>query len=169
MAVKMYKCQRALKLPASLSALMREGETWIEVNNQSSSDLKELLYTFATCFTKEFGFGPAYVYPNKNDSVYRAFLFIKEGKLIGGCAFHSLDNVDPDICCLQWAWLIPSERRQGHFQKLWESFTSDLNKIAIGCPISEPMQAFIEKQQDWQIMHDGDLTAESGTLFLEKN
>jgi hypothetical protein len=90
MAVKMYKCQRRLKLPASISESVSESEAWIEVNNRSSLELKKFLYTFATCFTKEFGFGPAYAYPYKNDSVYRAFLLVNKSKLIGGCAFHEL-------------------------------------------------------------------------------
>lgn len=164
MAAKMYKCQRGLKLPVGIDPNL----DWFELDSYANSEMKELVYTFAKCFTKELGLGAAYEYPYKNDSEYRAFLFVKEGKFIGGCAFHSFANVDPDICCLQWVWLIPSKRRLGHFQKLWDSFTSDLNKIAIGCPIEEPMQAFIKKQQCWRVQSGCDLTRESGAVFLEK-
>jgi len=59
MTAKLYKCQRALKLASSISASMTESKAWIEVNNRSTSDLKELIYTFAKFFTKEFSFAPA--------------------------------------------------------------------------------------------------------------
>ena len=165
MATKMYKCQRGLKLPATIQT----NHVWVEVNNHSSSELKELLYTFAKCFTKEFDFGSAYCYPFDNHSSYQAFLFIQEGKLIGGCAFHALKlGEECSMPKLEWVWLIRSQRRQGHFQKLWDSFTSDLEKLAIGCPIEESMQAFIKKQTNWQVVYQGDLADESGYVFLER-
>ena len=165
MAVKMYKCRKGLKLPVTTQT----SQPWIEVNNQSSSELKELLYTFAKCFTKELEHESAYEYSFKNDSDYQAFLFVEEGKMIGGCAFHDLiPGSDCSMPKLQWVWLIPSKRRKGHFQGLWDEFTGDLNQMAIGCPIEELMQAFINKQTYWRVMYKDDLTAESGTVFLER-
>lgn len=162
----MYKCQRGFKLPPRT----RTSQPWVEVNNQSSPELKELLYTFAKCFTKELDLGSAYCYPYDNISEYKALLFVEEGKLIGGCAFHDLTlSLEYSMPKLEGVWLIPSKRREGHFQRLWDKFTKGLNQIAIGCPIEEPMQAFIKKQTNWRVMCKGDLTAESGTLFLEKS
>lgn len=164
MAVKMYKCQRGLKLPVGIAPNL----DWFELDNSANSEMKELLYNFAKCFTKELDFDPAYCYPFDNSSKYQAFVMVNEGKAIGACAFHSLANVDPEVYCLQWVWLIPGEKINGNFQKLWDSFTSGLNQIAIGFPISEPMQAFIKKQQVWRLKGSRGLTAESGSVLLEK-
>ena len=77
------------------------------------------------------------------DARLRAFLWFsgKPGscKVFGAAAFRVLRK-DPSLWNLQWAWLLPDQRRKGHLTVAWPFFKSMFGLFVVEKPWSPAMQ-----------------------------
>lgn len=83
---------------------------------------------------------------------YEAFLFLAEYNpdkinCFGGCCFRWRDFKDSKSkWSLDWIWLEPDYRRQGHLQKAWSTFNMLYGDFHIAKPLSNDMEKFLDKK-----------------------
>lgn len=74
-----------------------------------------------------------------------------EGKVFGAACFELgfLASNGQKYWWLNWVWLAPSERRQGHLMARWGDWISRYGQIAPAPPISDAMKTFLQRI-DWK-------------------
>lgn len=77
------------------------------------------------------------------------YLFGDGASWLGACALHETESAHilteiPWI--LEWIWLHPYARRDGLLTKAWPQLESEHGQFLIRAPLSQAMEAFINKQ-----------------------
>lgn len=84
-----------------------------------------------------------------NDPDVHGFLFLDACQaIVGACAFRLRSN---EIVCwwrLQWIWISPEHRRQGHLARHWDQFRQRFGHFEVESPVSEAMSSFLAKRGD---------------------
>ena len=107
--------------------------------------------TFAKYFLREMHVGSLQFESTEHctnrDSVpYVAYLFIHEATYIGACCFRTreLENLST-TWSMDWAWIHPFRRSQGHLSRAWPSLQIELGDFDVAEPTSKAMNAFLGK------------------------
>ena len=106
---------------------------------------------FATYFLREMHLGSIQFESTEHltdeDGVpYIAYLFIHEAMYIGACCFRlrELGNLS-SAWSMDWAWIDPFRRSQGHLSKAWPILQTELGDFDVAKPTSKAMDAFLDK------------------------
>lgn len=115
------------------------------------------VWTCARYFRREFGYDSVqYGYEGReHDPNSRAFLWFANehsyrSTVIGACCFRwrEFSNI-PHCWALQWVWLHPYERREGHLLDYWPYFRARFGDFLPEGPVSPAMLSFLEKHAPW--------------------
>lgn len=105
------------------------------------------MYIRAQAFRREFRYDFVQWQSSRgeDDPMVRGFLFGDEdGAIVGACAFRWRN----DRWGLQWVWLSPRHRRQGHLARRWQKLRETFGDFQVEAPVSPEMQRFLAKQGD---------------------
>ncbi|MCD9026782.1 hypothetical protein LDO26_00945 [Luteimonas sp. BDR2-5] len=136
--------------PRVLSALERgEAPSW--VTSTSPPWKHREMYDRALAFKREFGY--SFVQWGSelgdDDPNVQGFLFLDaRAAIIGACAFRLRGDAPSQWWGLQWIWLSPKHRRNGHLGRQWERFKARFGRFEVESPLSEAMAGFLAKQGD---------------------
>ena len=85
-----------------------------------------------------------------NDPKVNGLLFTNgEGAIVGACSFRWRESEDsPPYWGLQWIWICPRHRRQGHLARYWPDLRARFGAFAIEAPVSDAMHDFAVKHGD---------------------
>lgn len=126
----------------------REAENDPELVTSASPGWKHReMYIRAQAFKQEFRYDfVQWQSPHGDDDpTVRGFLFGDEdGAIVGACAFRRRN----DLWGLQWVWLSPRHRRQGHLARRWKKLRATFGDFQVETPVSLEMQSFLAKQGD---------------------
>jgi hypothetical protein len=123
----------------------------MHVTHASPKALREHVQRFAEYFQREMHFNfpqfDASEVPGSRDYVpYSAFLFVAEGRFIGaGCFRHRPEESSSQPWVLDWIWLHPYVRRQGHLLRAWPELHAQFNPFRLAHPLSSSMESFLRK------------------------
>ena len=114
------------------------------------------MYVRALAFKRELHYDFTQWGSPKGDSDPKAngILFINDaGAIVGACAFRWREDPDRSPCWgLQWIWICPKHRRQGHLEKYWPTLRKRFGDFAIEAPVSDSMRAFAIKHGDSKLL-----------------
>jgi hypothetical protein len=108
------------------------------------------VYGRARLFKREFQYDFVQWHPDgeRKPSVV-GFLFSDpagRGRLLGACCFRWRGHCDaPHRWTMDWIWLAPGARRTGLLTARWPSFLKEFGAFHVEHPLSDAMQAFLEK------------------------
>lgn len=107
----------------------------------------ELMYRRAFAFKREFRYDfSQWARKPLDDPEPEGFLFSDEdGRVIGAAAFRPQSDADR-LWRLDWVWIAPDYRRQGHLSRQWSSFRQRYGDFDMTPPVSDAMQAFLKSQ-----------------------
>ena len=75
------------------------------------------------------------------------FLFADDcGRIVGACAFRPRSHGSERPWRLDWIWICPDARRQGHLDRQWGRFRQQFGVFDVEPPLSDAMQAFLRKR-----------------------
>lgn len=133
-----------------LKARLAESEPELVTAESKLWKHKEM-YKRASAFKKEMGFDlTQWQNGREYDPNVHGFLFGNDdGAIVGACAFRWRRK---NKWGLQWVWICPKERRNGHLTKRWSGFRGRFGDFTVEFPVSESMQAFLHKQGDSHLM-----------------
>lgn len=85
-----------------------------------------------------------------DDPHVHGILFAAEdGIIVGACSFRWREVDDhPPFWGLQWIWICPKHRRQGHLERYWPKLRARFGAFVIEAPVSDAMRAFATKHGD---------------------
>jgi len=109
------------------------------------------MYIRAKAFRREFSFDfVQWKSPIDNDPNVHGFLFSNAaGAIVGACAFRERTGNDgTKQWGLQWVWICPKERRNGHLSSRWKMFRERFGNFIVESPVSHAMQGFLQKHGD---------------------
>jgi hypothetical protein len=121
------------------------------VTNSSPAWKQREIYLRARAFKREFRYDFIQWHDIKGDDDpdVHGFLFANEaGAVVGACAFRKQDNPEAKLWRLDWVWVCPKERRNGHLALRWPMFKERFGDFYIEHPVSDDMVAFAHKQGD---------------------
>jgi hypothetical protein len=103
----------------------------------------------ARLFRREFGYDFLQWHSiGEQDPRSRGFLFMDDeqpGRIVGACSFFWREYTDaPHAWALQWIWIAPVGRRQGHLSRHWAMFREKFGQFAVEQPLSDAMQDFLK-------------------------
>lgn len=107
------------------------------------------MYERALAFKREFGYDFIQWQSPKGDSDtnVQGFLFSNsEGAIVGACSFRKRSTDGKKRWALDWVWICPKERRQGHLANRWEFFRERFGDFIVEPPVSEAMMGFLNKR-----------------------
>jgi RimJ/RimL family protein N-acetyltransferase len=74
------------------------------------------------------------------------YLFADEdGRIVGACAFRPQDEPG-GRWRLDWIWLCPTARRQGHLSRAWPRFVERFGEFDVEHPLSPAMKSYLRGQ-----------------------
>lgn len=117
------------------------------VNYRSPQWKHELMYRRAFAFKREFGYDFSQWARNPlDDPEPEGFLFSDDdGRVIGAAAFRPQSDADRPWR-LDWVWIAPDHRRQGHLGRQWSLFRQSYGEFDMTPPVSDAMQAFLKSR-----------------------
>lgn len=84
-----------------------------------------------------------------DDPDVHGFFFVDERQaIVGSCAFRIRRNDAMQWWALQWIWISPKHRRNGHLSRHWDSFKKRFGHFEVESPVSDAMTAFLAKHGD---------------------
>ena len=96
----------------------------------------------------------------EDDPCLHGFLFVDARQaIVGACAFRLRGNEAVRWWGLQWVWMSPKHRRQGHLTRHWHQFKQRFGRFEVESPVSEAMSSFLAKHGDCNLtikLLDGD-------------
>lgn len=113
------------------------------------------IYRRAVAFKREFGYDFVQWHSPKGDDDpgVQGLLFSNaEGIIVGACAFRLRENKAKRWTGLQWIWIAPKFRRAGILTAQWPELRRRFGDFHVEGPVSEAMQAFLEKVGDAHLM-----------------
>jgi hypothetical protein len=119
------------------------------------------MYERALAFKREFKYDFTQWGSRKgdNDPDVHGYLFANEGgAIVGACSFRLRQHDNESWWALQWVWLSPRHRREGHLSRHWRALREKHGDFFVEPPVSEAMQAFLERQGDGSLMDFGHVT-----------
>lgn len=105
--------------------------------------MQKEMYERAVRFKRDFGYD-FIQWPDVGhiDRSWHGYLFsTRDGVIDGACAFNRQD----DEWVLGWVWIRPERRRHGLLLARWRDFLQKYGDFWIEHPLSEAMQAFVQK------------------------
>lgn len=114
------------------------------------------MYNRALAFKREFryDFVQWKSRSGEEDPDVQGYLFTNQmAEIIGACAFRNRSK-DPDVkkWRLQWIWICPRDRRQGHLARRWPMFRRQFGDFVVESPVSDALQTFLQKQGDSELI-----------------
>jgi hypothetical protein len=85
--------------------------------------------------------------PEKDRDAVGFILADADHRAVGGCAFRWRKCEQAPHWGLQWAWVAPPHRRQGHFSRHWSYFEDRFEGFRPEPPLSEAMTALVGKHR----------------------
>jgi hypothetical protein len=130
---------------------------FLPVYYNSKIEHRRAVYKMARYMATEFQYNLMYGYDGKGDeSSSRAFLWLEDKRkydhhqctpVIGGCCFRLRRYKGKRAhWALQWVWLHPFKRRQGHLSKVWPYFKERFGDFEVEEPLSDEMSKFMNKR-----------------------
>jgi hypothetical protein len=107
------------------------------------------IYERALAFKKEFRYDFVQWQSPKGDSDpdVQGFLFSNSGgAIVGACSFRKRSMDGKKRWALDWVWICPKERRQGHLANRWGFFRERFGDFTVEPPVSEAMMGFLNKK-----------------------
>ncbi|KIN90200.1 hypothetical protein PO78_1779 [Thauera sp. SWB20] len=81
----------------------------------------------------------------EDDRQAHGYLIADEaGAIVGACAFRWRESQ----WGLQWVWISPLHRRQGHLGQRWQAFRKRFGDFQVETPVSDAMRAFLARRGD---------------------
>lgn len=115
-----------------------------EMYNRALAFKRELHYDFVQWKSKN----------DREDYDVHGYLMTNaQGAIVGACAFRNRSE-DPGRkkWGLQWIWICPIERRAGHLARRWKGFREQFGDFIVESPVSDAMQAFLQKNGESDLM-----------------
>ncbi len=83
------------------------------------------------------------------------YLFANEaGVIVGACSFRYLKSKsERNYWALDWVWVCPRERRQGHLSRRWTQFRDQFGDFFVTYPVSDQMKIFLEHKGESHLMN----------------
>lgn len=119
------------------------------------------MYDRAYAFKREFRYDFVQWQSRKGDDDRQAHGYLitdDAGAIVGACAFRWRES----RWGLQWVWISPLHRRQGHLGRRWQDFRKRFGDFQVESPVSEAMRAFLARKGD------SDLIEGEGTLASDR-
>jgi len=112
------------------------------------------MYNRALAFKREEHYDFVQWSTSEDDPNCHGFLFADAGgRIVGACAFRlRLYKDAPRRWGLQWVWVAPAHRRQGHLQARWSTFKQRFGDFDVEGPVSDQMQEFLRRAGDEHLM-----------------
>lgn len=115
------------------------------------------MYLRAVAFRREFHYDFVQWQSAKgiSDPKARGYLFVNDKKIIvGACSFRYQESKSKQkFWALDWAWICPTERRNGHWSKRWPYFRKQYGDFLVTYPVSDQMKSFLEKKGELHLMN----------------
>jgi hypothetical protein len=129
-----------------------------ELVTQHSPEWKHTeMYNRALAFKREFHYDFVQwksKHEDEDPDVHGYLMTNDRGAIIGACAFRNrAEDPNQKKWGLQWLWICPRERRAGHLARRWQEFRKRFGDFIVESPVSDAMQAFLEKHGDSELMH----------------
>jgi hypothetical protein len=113
------------------------------------------IYVRARAFKREMGYDfiQWQSETGDDDPDVQGFLFTdSKGAIVGACAFRHRNIAGQPKWGLQWIWICPRERRNGHLTRSWKQLRQRFGDFVVESPVSPAMRTFLEKQGDTVLM-----------------
>jgi hypothetical protein len=122
----------------------------LHVDWQSPRWLHKEMHSRAYAFQRELGYDFVQWDCPERDKDAHGFLFAdSDGRILGACAFRLRDDkIGGNRWGLQWIWIAPPHRRSGVLRSRWSTLRERFGNFKIEYPVSEAMQAFVNKVGD---------------------
>lgn len=109
------------------------------------------MYERARAFRREFGYD--FVQwgseSGESDPDAHGYLFLDcSHTIVGACAFRLREDDSAKWWALQWVWISPNHRRQGHLERNWDKFKQKFGNFEVESPLSDAMTSFLAKRGD---------------------
>lgn len=121
----------------------------ILVCRNSPENYRKSVERFARYFLREMNFDfiqyeaeENFLFPGYKP--YHAYLFHNRTRFLGACCFRFNELATPSWC-LDWVWLHPFARRNGHLKNTWPLFCEKYGRFNISEPLSDGMKNFLHK------------------------
>lgn len=113
------------------------------------------MYNRALAFRREFHYDFVQWGENMDGELdAHGYLFTNErSEIVGACSFRDRSENGIQRWGLQWVWICPKERRSGHLSKRWQALREQFGDFVVESPVSDAMQAFLEKRGEAFLMH----------------
>jgi hypothetical protein len=130
----------------------RPDDLWC-VTTRSPLKVRRAVWQFASYFRREFRYDVVqYGFQGQEtDTSARAYLWdlVDAGDVahhaIGACCFRWREDSDSHPgWALQWIWLHPFERGQGHLTRAWPYFRARFGDFDVESPVSTAMASFLD-------------------------
>ncbi|WP_449435077.1 hypothetical protein [Pedobacter steynii] len=122
------------------------------VNSQSPEWKHKEIYSRALAFKREFRYDFIQWQSPKGDDDpnVNGILFTNEqDAIVGACSFRDRTGEDgKKLWALDWVWICPKERRNGHLSKNWETLRQRFGDFIVESPVSDAMIAFLKSKND---------------------
>ena len=135
-------------------AELRTGNDPELVNYMSPAWKHREIYLRALAFRREFHYdfvqwqSPSGI----SDINAQGYLFLNDVNIIvGACSFRYLTSKSI-YWALDWVWICPKERRNGHLSKRWLQFRKQFGDFLVTYPVSDQMKLFLEKRGESHLM-----------------
>jgi len=142
-------------LPEMVAELTKKGIAAELVVWDSQPWKQREMYKRAQAFRREFHYD--FVQWGENMDGERdahGYLFTNErSEIVGACSFRDRSEDGIQRWGLQWVWICPRERRSGHLSKRWPALREQFGDFMVESPVSDAMQAFLEKRGEAFLMH----------------
>ncbi|MBG6236288.1 hypothetical protein IWX76_002869 [Pedobacter sp. CAN_A7] len=109
------------------------------------------MFIRARAFNREMGYDSIMWGAEGEDDPYvHGYLFSDiSDRIVGACSFRNRTETGcAEIWALQWVWICPMERRNGHLSRRWQLFRERFKDFYVEPPVSKEMEAFLIKQGD---------------------
>lgn len=120
------------------------------------------MYDRAYAFKREFRYDFVQWQSRKGDDDRQAHGYLitdDAGAIVGACTFRWRES----RWGLQWVWISPLHRRQGHLGRRWQDFRKRFGDFQVESPVSEAMRAFLARKGDSDLI-EGESTLASDRL-----
>lgn len=108
---------------------------------------RKAVYRLAFLFKREFGYDfTQYGYEGQEDDDSAVAFLWGDEVAWGACCFRWREWEDcPHGYSLQWIWMHPYMRRQGHLSRAWPFFQKHFGRFWVEYPLSDAMNRFLER------------------------